>query len=122
MSLDLSKLTDAVAKVADLAKAHADISALVASANAARDAAVADLVQAQKDVDALVAQLLAAAKTPAETAGLTAVAAAILAPSPAPVAPVVFDTSVVPPAAPVAPAAPVVTATYLPGDPRANAH
>jgi hypothetical protein len=119
MALDLSKLADAVAKVADLAKSHADTSALVTAANAERDALRADIVQAQADVDGLTALLLAAATTPAEAAGLTAVAdalsAPVIAPAPVFVEPFPVDAPVFIPA-PVAfnPAA----ATYLPGDPR----
>jgi hypothetical protein len=100
MTLDLSKLTDAVAKVATLA-------ASVATVAAERDAAVAHLVQAQADVDALVAQLLSATSTPAEAAGITAVSEALF------VAPALEDAPVSPAVAPVG--------TFLPGDPRANA-
>jgi hypothetical protein len=100
LPLDLSKLTDAVTKVATMA-------ASVASVAAERDAAVADLAQAQTDVDALTAQLLSAATTPAESAGIAAVSAALF------VAPAPVDAPV-PPLGPVAAPA----GTYLPGDPR----
>lgn len=92
MSLDLSKLHDAIGKVADLAKSHADNSALVAQHKA-------ELAQAQSDVDALVEQLLAAAGSPVEKAGIAAVAQA-LAVEPAP------GVTVIEPVAPVAPVAP----------------
>lgn len=112
MPLDLSKLTDAVSKVASLA-------ASVATVAAERDAAVADLAQAQTDVDALTAQLLSAATTPAETAGIAAVSAALFV-APAPVD--VPSESAVDPVAPLPPLGVVVpVGTYLPGDPRANA-
>jgi hypothetical protein len=75
MALDLSKLTDAVAKVADLAKSHGDAVALVAQHQA-------ELSQAQHDIDSLVAQLMDAVSTPAEAHGIAAVAAA-LSPDPA---------------------------------------
>jgi hypothetical protein len=100
MPLDLSKLTDAVGKVAALATSHATVVA-------ARDAALADLATAQADVDALVAQLVAAAATPAEAAGLTAVAEALVAPVP-------VEAPVQPALGPV-----VIPQTFLPGDPRA---
>jgi hypothetical protein len=103
MALDLSKLTDAVAKVAALA-------ASVATVAAERDAAVQAVVQAQTDVDALTAQLLAAASTPAEAAGIAAVSAAL-------VAPVAPEALVVPALGPVTPA---FAGTFLPGDPRAQ--
>jgi hypothetical protein len=83
MPLDLSKLTDAVAKVAALAQSHADVTSTVSAVSAARDAAIADLVQAQKDVDALTSQLLSAAQSPAEAAGIVAVAAALAPEAPA---------------------------------------
>lgn len=141
MSLDFTKLTDAVAKVASLAASHADVSSQVVAANAARDAALADLAQAQIDIDDMAAKLIASATTPAEATGLAAVAAALVAPvSPvvAPVAPAVDPTAPVvvapapavavvapaPTGTPVAPAVAAVTSpatTFLPGDPRANA-
>ena len=110
MSLDLSKLTDAVTKVVALAASHADVSSQVATVAAERDAAFAAVTQAQADVDALTAKLLAAAGSPAEAAGLAAVSEALF------VAPAPVD-------APVLPAVAAVTAlgTFLPGDPRANA-
>jgi hypothetical protein len=89
LPLDLSKLTDAVTKVASLA-------ASVTSLAAEREAAVSHMAQAQVDVDALTAQLLQATQGPAEAAGIAAVSAA-LAPA----------------------AAPLVFGTLLPGDPRA---
>lgn len=104
MSLDLSKLTDAIGKVADLAKSHASTSALVSTYNAAKVAAETALAQAQKDVDTLVAQLLAAATTPAEATGLTAVASALTTPA----APVVA------PVTPVAPAVATVVSAVAP--------
>jgi hypothetical protein len=105
-------LVGASRAVADLARSHADVSGLVASANAERDAALADLAQAQHDVDALTAQLLAAAQTPAEAAGIAAVSAALYVPLAS------VDVPVVPAVAPVV-TLPAVT--FLPGDPRANA-
>lgn len=117
MSLDFSKLTDAVAKVAALAASHGDASAAISAATSARDAALADLAQAQIDINAMADQLIAAAQTPAESAGLAAVASALVAPAP------VGPASVTPAVAPVAPHAPVAgpssAVTYLPGDPRA---
>ena len=81
MALDLTKLSDAVAKVAALAAAHADVSATVASVTAERDAALADLAAAQHDIDDMTDKLIAAATTPAGAVGLAAVAAAV-APAP----------------------------------------
>jgi hypothetical protein len=101
LPLDLSKLTDAVTKVAVLASS-------VASVAAERDAAkwlICPAVQAQADVDALTAQLVAAATTPAEAAGLTAVAAAL---APVPVSPTLPAADPVAPA-PVTPVAVGVT-------------
>lgn len=135
MSLDFSKLTDAVAKVTALAASHADVSAAVTAANSARDAALADIAQAQVEIDTMAAHLIAAASTPAEAAGLAAVAAAVSVPPALPAAPVApanplvipSDTFVAAPGAPVAPPAPTIFApapagtTFLPGDPRANA-
>lgn len=119
MSLDFAKLTDAVAKVASLASSHADVSAQVSAATAARDAALADLAQAQIDIDAMAAHLIDAATTPAESAGIAAVSAALF------VAPAPVDVPSAPAVAPVAPPPPlgpvVPVGTYLPGDPRANA-
>jgi hypothetical protein len=117
LPLDLSKLTDAVAKVASLASS-------VSSVAAERDAAVQDLVSAQADIDQLTATLLAATTTPAESAGIAAVAAALaVAPAPVdvPVAPAVDPVPSLPALGPVA--APVAQSgtTFLPGDPRANA-
>jgi hypothetical protein len=103
MTLDLSKLTDAVAKVASLA-------ASVATVAAERDAAVQAVTKAQADVDALVAQLLSATSTPAEAAGIAAVSTALFVPAVPEIAPVI------PAVVPVAP-----VGTFLPGDPRANA-
>lgn len=106
MSLDLSKLTDAVAKVVALAASHADVSSQVATVAAERDAAVAAVTQAQADVDALTAKLLDAAGSPAEAAGIAAVSEALFVAQ-----------------APVLPGVAAVTSlgTFLPGDPRANA-
>lgn len=92
--IDLTKLTDAVAKVADLAKTATD-------AKAAADAARADLVTAQAAVDDLADKLIAAAGTPAEALGLAAVAVALAAPTSA-VAPAMPLSSTVAPALPVA--------------------
>jgi hypothetical protein len=136
MSLDLSKLTDAVTKVASLAQSHAVVVASHADTSGALAAAVADadalrkeIADAQGGIDHLTETLLAACTSPAEAVGLTAVAAALVAPV-APVAPVAAPISVDPlsvifptitPVATVAPvilpapvAAPVVTATLLP--------
>lgn len=132
MSLDFSKLHDALAKVADLAKAHASVSALVADASAARDAALADLREAQDHIETIASQLLSAASTEAEKVGLTAVAGALstlstdVAPAAAPVAVQAVDATGAPVAPPVAPAVPAPAAaapatTFLPGDPRAVA-
>jgi septal ring factor EnvC (AmiA/AmiB activator) len=77
MALDLTKLQDAVSKVVSLASSHADVSSTVATISAARDAAIADLTQAQKDIDDMASRLIAAATTPAEAAGLAAVAQAV---------------------------------------------
>lgn len=86
MALDLSKLSDAVTKVAGIAAANATL--------------MAEHAQAQADIDQLTASLIAATTTPAGAVGIAAVAAALV---PAPVAPVV---PVVAPVAPVAPAVP----------------
>jgi hypothetical protein len=67
MSLDLTKLTNAVSLVAGVAKRATD--------------AEAALVAAQADVDALAAGLIAAVDTPAEAVGLAAVAEALAAPT-----------------------------------------
>jgi hypothetical protein len=96
MTLDLSKLSDAVNKVAGLAnqaakhKEAADTAqATAATHKAAHDAIVAELQAAQTSVDALTASLLAATTSPAEAVGVAAVAAALAAaPVAAPVAPV----------------------------------
>jgi hypothetical protein len=96
MALDFSKLNTAVGKVADLAKDHAAV-------HAARVSAEAELANAQAYIDSLAHQLIAAAQTPAEAVGLTAVAEA-LAVAPMPVT--VADTS-------------NAKTTFLPGDPRA---
>ncbi|MGM5019220.1 hypothetical protein [Tardiphaga sp. 367_B4_N1_1] len=102
MALDFSKLNTAVSKVADLAKSHA-------AAHAARDTAVADLANAQAYIDSLATQLIAAAQTPAEAAGIAAVASALTV---APVAVTAVDAGTG--------AAPAIRATtFLPGDPRA---
>jgi hypothetical protein len=107
MSLDLSKLQDAITRVASLA---ADRDA----AKAAQAVAEASVASAQADIDALTAQLVAAVNSPAEAVGLIAVAAALVAPAP------VVDASVTPAVAPTLPLGPVVpVATFLPGDPRA---
>jgi hypothetical protein len=98
--LVLSKLSDAVSKVASVA----------AEALAARTA----IAQAQSEIDALTASLIAAVGTPAEAAGIAAVADALFV-APAPVD--VPSESAVAPALPLGPAVPV--ATFLPGDPRA---
>jgi hypothetical protein len=115
MALDFSKLHDAIGKVADLAKAHADNSAVVAQHKA-------EMADAQTQVDALVEQLLAAAGTPAEQHGIAAVASALgvspapgvtpVAPATPAVAPVV--TPYVAPAAPAATPTPYVAATVTP--------
>lgn len=83
--LDLTKITNAVSAVAGLAKRVAD--------------AESALIQAQTDIDALADQLIAAAGSPAESAGLDAVASALsagLTAVSAPVAPAVAP-AVVPP-------------------------
>lgn len=119
MALDLSKLHDAIGKVADLAQDHAALQRAHGDTTVLLAQHKAELEQAQKDVDALVEQLVAAATSPAEQVGITAVAAAILAP--APVAPVAPVTPMLPPVSPIAPVAPVVSVgTFLPGDPRAR--
>jgi hypothetical protein len=79
MSLDLSKLSDAVGKVASLAQSHASV-------KAGYDALMKEHSDAQVSIDALTATLVAACTSPAEAVGVAAVAAA-LAPAPAPVAP-----------------------------------
>jgi hypothetical protein len=84
--LDLTKLTDAVTKVAGVAQA-------AAAARAEADAVKVSLANAQADIDALAERLIAAVDTPAEAVGLAAVAAAVA------------------PVAPVAPEAPVVALT-----------
>ena len=107
MALDFSKLHDAIGKVADLAKSHADNSVLVAQHTA-------ELNAAQSQVDALVEQLLAAVGTPAVKHGIAAVANALnVAPAP--------SVTVAPAVVPVAPLplGPAVNTTFLPGDPRA---
>ena len=94
--IDLTKLTDAISKAAELA--HASITALVNDAHAARDFAVNAMARAQKDVDDLVAKLdVAAAPTPVAQATPTTAEAPVApeAPAVAPEAPAV---------APVAPA------------------
>lgn len=134
MSLDLTRLHDAIGKVADLTQDHAELQRAHGDVVVLAAQHKAELEQAQKDVDDMVALLIDAATTPAERAGLTAVAAIIVpavepvdVPVEAPVASV--DTTVFPPAmmapmlpmvSPVAPVAPVVTGTFLPGDPRAR--
>jgi hypothetical protein len=89
-SLDLSKLSDAVTKVAGIAQANANLAA--------------DIAQAQKDVDALTASLIAATSSPAGAVGLAAVSAA-LAPA-APAAPVSPSPDAAAPVAPVVAPAP----------------
>jgi hypothetical protein len=69
--IDLTKLTDAVTKVAGVAQA-------AANARAEADAIKAALANAQADIDALAAQLIAAVDTPAEAVGLAAVAGALV--------------------------------------------
>lgn len=67
MKLDLSKLTDAVTKVAGIA--------------AERDALVADAKASQEAVDTLTASLIAATTSPAGAVGLAAVASALAVPT-----------------------------------------
>jgi hypothetical protein len=69
--LDLTKLTDAVTKVAGVAQA-------AAAARAEADAVKVSLANAQADIDVLAERLIAAVDTPAEAVGLAAVAAASL--------------------------------------------
>jgi hypothetical protein len=94
MTLDLSKLSDAVNKVAGLANQAAKHKDAADAANAAaakhkadHDALLAEIKSAQAAVDTLTASLLAATTSPAEAVGIAAVAAA-LAPVKAPEAPV----------------------------------
>jgi hypothetical protein len=68
--IDLTKINDAVAKVADLAKSSVQ-------AHIDRDAAYNAVGAAQLAIDALADQLLSAATTPAEAAGIAAVADAL---------------------------------------------
>jgi hypothetical protein len=104
MALDLSKLTDAVTKVAGIAAAN----------KALQDEHTA----AQADIDKLTAALLDATTSPAAAVGIAAVAAALApvapasAPNAAPVAPAVQTVGVVSPVAPAAPA--TVSATGSP--------
>jgi hypothetical protein len=85
--IDLTKLTDAIGKAAELA--HASITALVNDAHAARDFAVNAVARAQKDVDDLVAKLdVAAAPAPVAQATPAAPAEAPVAPEAPAVAPV----------------------------------
>jgi hypothetical protein len=76
MKLDLSKLSDAVSKVAGLAQSHAHMTA-------AHDAMLRDHEAAQAAIDTLAASLIAASTLPAEAVGLAAVAQAV-----APISPV----------------------------------
>jgi hypothetical protein len=108
--IDLTKLADAVAKVASLANAHAvlndihaDAKGALARAMADYDALKAEVTGAQASIDHLVETLLAATTSPAEAVGIVAVAAALSAPAVAPSAPVI------PAAPPVAPVIPVAT-------------
>jgi hypothetical protein len=82
MKLDLSKLSDAVNKVAGLAQAHAAVSKAHADVSAERDALLEDHKASQDAVDALTVSLVAAATSPAEAVGLAAVAAELSAPAP----------------------------------------
>jgi hypothetical protein len=130
MSLDLTRLHDAIGKVADLAQDHAELQRAHGDVVVLAAQHKAELEQAQKDVDDMVALLIDAATTPAEKAGLTAVASIIVpavepvdVPVEAPVDPVMTGnlvTPMLPMVSPVAPVAPVVTGTFLPGDPRAR--
>lgn len=70
MKLDLTKLSDAVAKVAGIAQAHSALTIQVAELKA-------DHKAAQDAIDTLAVSLIAAATSPAEAAGLAAVAAAV---------------------------------------------
>lgn len=70
MAVDFTKLTDAVAKVTDLAKSHGDAVAMAAQHKA-------ELAQVQVDLDTIAAQLIAAVSTTAEEHGIAAVAAAL---------------------------------------------
>lgn len=113
MKLDLSKLSDAVAKVAGVAQAHASVSAQHSALNDDYAALVADLHSSQDAVDHLTASLLAAIDSPAEAVGISAVAAAVhpdaLAQDPA-IAPHVAEqptATVLPSVSPVAPEAPL---------------
>jgi hypothetical protein len=89
MALDLSKLSDAVSKVAGIAAQNKIL----------QD----EHVQAQLDIDTLTASLIAATTSPAAAVGLAAVASAL--------APVAFVAPEAPVAAPVAPVAPVAPLT-----------
>lgn len=136
MALDLSRLHDAIGKVADLAQDHAELQRAHGDVVVLAAQHKAELEQAQKDVDALVDQLVAAATAPAEKVGIQAVADAILTqastvgslaapevPADAivePVAPVMLPTTSVMPPLVFAPVAPPVVGTFLPGDPRAK--
>lgn len=63
MKLDLTKLTDAVSKVAGLASENAQMRQ--------------DMAEAQATVDALAASLIAASTSPAGAVGIAAVSAAL---------------------------------------------
>jgi hypothetical protein len=127
--LDLTKLTDAVTKVAKLATDHAatkqaydDASSERHAARVERDAALEAIAKAQADIDALTSTLIAAAGSPAEATGIAAVADALfVAPAPT-IAPVI--PAINPAAPPLPPLAPTPkkgqSITFLPGDPRAN--
>ncbi|MBW7970966.1 hypothetical protein [Bradyrhizobium sp. BR 10289] len=70
MSIDLSKLSEAVTKVASLASER----------DAAIKASKAAIASAQADIDQLADQLLAAVSSPAEAVGIAAVAEALATP------------------------------------------
>lgn len=87
MAVDFSKLTDAVAKVADLAKSHGDAVAMAAQHKA-------ELAQVQVDLDNIAAQLLASVSTTAEEHGIAAVAAALAPDTTTPLPAVSLDAMV----------------------------
>lgn len=89
MKLDLSKLSDAVTKVASVASAHTALSSECEALKAECEAYVADHKASQEAIDTLTASLIAATTSPAEAVGLAAVAAAVAPVAPAPEAPVV---------------------------------
>lgn len=71
MTIDTSKLVDALSKVVDLA--HREL-----TAKTDLNALYRDAEKVQSDIDNIAAQLIAAAQgSNAETAGITAVAAAL---------------------------------------------